>query len=62
MDTELQVAINYCTENGKKIGEQAAAGNQSAKNIIIAYDMVYKSPSDPGSQVLLIERIKEYRR
>ena len=58
---KMSEAIQYLKTHGKDIARRADLGNMNCKNIINLYCMMYKCPSDPGSQGLLLGAIEEYK-
>lgn len=58
----LEELYERLKHEGKKIGQEAKAGNEKAKHVVEMYQFHYKCPSDPGGQAFLIEAYKEYKK
>lgn len=56
-----QETLLYLEREGRNIKAEADKGNQSAKNIINYYTLLYRSPGDQAALTFLEEAIKEYK-
>jgi hypothetical protein len=52
----------YLKEHGKEIGGKAERGDVLCAQIVSAYDLLFRRPTDPGPQGLLVGMIHDYQR
>jgi hypothetical protein len=55
-------ARTYLKEHGKEIGEKAGKGDVLCAQIVSAYDLLLRRPTDPGPQGILVGMIHDYRK
>ena len=52
----------YLKKHGKEIGGKAEKGDVLCAQIVSAYDLLFRRPTDPGPQGLLVGMIHDYRK
>jgi hypothetical protein len=52
----------YLKEHGKEIGGKAEKGDVLCAQIVSAYDLLFRRPTDPGPQGLLVGMINDYQK